>query len=108
MNNRYNTPNTPKQAMSRLFALYSPKYITNMLGIDNAHIYRARQGEITPTLRRALQDRGLVPPPRRRVRFSGDVDPELRDAIVADARQLEITNGEMLALMWQAWDESKR
>jgi hypothetical protein len=43
---------------------------------------------------------------RERQRFSGDTP--LADVIAAEARLLEITNGDMLALMWQAWEESKR
>jgi hypothetical protein len=86
--------------MSHLFTVYSPKHITELLGVDNAHIYRARKGKITLTLENALRDKGFVPPPRPRVRFSGDVDPELRDAIVAEARRLDLTNGEMIKGMW--------
>lgn len=96
---------TLPEIVTQHLALISPTVWASLLDIDDAHIYRAKQGDFTKTFVKKMVNEGLRP---RRVRISADISPNLRDAITADARLLEITNGEMIALMWQAWNESKK
>lgn len=78
------------------------------LRLNDAHVYRARQGDITPTMRRALIEKGMINGPRKRVRFAADVSPDLRDEITAEARRCEITNGALLKCMWDYWIDFER
>ena len=40
--------------------LMMPRRLAEALNINDAHIYRARQGDYTPTLIRALKEQGLI------------------------------------------------
>ena len=86
------------QAVQVMTAFRSPISLAAGLDIDDAHIYRALKGDVTKTLKRKLQELGLIPPPRKRVRFSGDT--RLAAEIAAEARRRKMTNGEMIDLMW--------
>ena len=75
----------------------------------------ARKYSVWPTeVRRALST-GYVSPalvravfkPQPRVRFAADVSPELRAELRAECELLEISSGELVGHMWQAWNESK-
>lgn len=93
--------NTPHQAMNNLFAEMSAVNVWELLmPIDNAHIYRAKVGDYTPTLIKRLQDLAYIPPPVPRVRWSPDCTPELREAIRAECDRLGLTSGEMLKALW--------
>ena len=41
--------------------------------------------------------------PVTRVRFSGDVSPELRDKLRAEAARCGLTNGELIDMLWTYW-----
>lgn len=73
------------------------------LGIDDAHIYRGRKGDITPTLKKALISSGNLLPPPKRCRLAADVSPELREAIRAEADRRGLTMGELIERMWDLW-----
>ena len=67
-------------------------------GVWPSEVRRAlSKGYVSPALVRA------VVKPRSRPRFAADVSPELRDAIRAEAEALELTNGELLELMYNYW-----
>jgi hypothetical protein len=100
----YAYPST-KEYMKHLLEWVSPKQAAKYLGVNSAHIYRAKKGDITPTLARAVAAKGYAPP-RRRVRWSPDCTPELRDAIRAECDRMGLTNGEILKLMWQGYKNS--
>jgi len=98
---------TARQAMNSMLGEYHPLNLAAKLSVDNAHVYRAKNGDYTATLIKNLQRLGYIPPPEPRVRWSPDCTPELREEIRAECDLLEITNGDMLFLMWLAWLESK-
>ena len=91
-----------KEAMSAILNHWTPRDYARWIGIDDAHIYRAKNGDITPTLERKLRELGIIPPPRHRTRFSGDTP--LAPVIAAEARRMGKTNGEFLEyLMTLYW-----
>lgn len=78
--------------------------VADSLGIPNVHIYDALNNKhLSPTLDRALVKAGYLEPKPTRTRFAADVSRQLRDDICDRARMLELTNGEMLARMWQIY-----
>ena len=99
--------NSAEEYMIDALPRYSVKRLARFLGVHNAHIYRARGGDITPMLRRAIAARGFAPPPppRHRVRWSPDCTPELRDKIRASCEQEGMTSGQFLEAMWNAYNE---
>ena len=67
-------------------------------GLSGIVFWRAiNDGYVSPQLAKAFVK------PRDRVRFAADVSPGLRDAIRAEAEALELTNGELLELMFGNW-----
>ena len=75
--------------------------IAEEYGVWPAEMRRALGGYASPALVRAV----IVP--RKRVRFAADVSPELRAELRAECELLEISSGELVGHMWQAWNESK-
>lgn len=61
---------------------WTPKALALYLRVNNTHIYRARVGDITLTLRRAIAARGFAPPPppRHRHRRAADLHTAERAA----------------------------
>ena len=94
---------TARQAMDHYFEIFWPRKVAAFLNVDDAHIYRARRGDYTPTLVKRLRERGVIPPPEPRVRWSPGCTPDLRDAIRAECDRLELTGAEMLVEMWAMW-----
>ena len=68
-------------------------------GVNYGLVWRAIRGDgyVSPQLSKAV---GTW---ETRVRFAADVSPGLRDAIRAEAEALELTNGELLELMFGNW-----
>ena len=68
-----------------------PKAMASDLGIDDAHIYRARKGDFTPTFVKALREKGLIPPKETRCRIAADVTPAQRDRLHEIAAEKGLT-----------------
>ena len=57
---------TARAAMTILLNEYEPLKIAKMLDVHNAHIYKCRaNGRISPTLKRALVQHGMIPNKKR-------------------------------------------
>ena len=89
------------KALKRMSREKSVDEIADDLGVWPTQVRRALAGKVGPTVLRVLVK------PRKRVRFAADVSPKLRDAIRAECELLEISSGELVGHMWQAWNESK-
>lgn len=72
-----------QEAISEALKYVKPKSLAELLKVDDAHIYRGRKGDITPTLQEALITAGLIPPPKKRkqTRLAATVTPEERKAL---------------------------
>ena len=89
-------------ALKTMTAEQNPNAVAKELGCWPQEIRRALStGYVSPALVRAV----IVP--RKRVRFAADVSPELRAELRAECELLEISSGELVGHMWQAWNESK-
>ena len=86
------------KALKRMSHEKSVDEIADDLGVWPTQVRRALAGKVGPTVLRVLVK------PRKRVRFAADVSPELRAALRADAENMEITNGELLEILWNLWD----
>jgi len=77
---------TARQYIEACFANdCTPRQLAYRLDIDDAHLYRARKGDITPTTVAACQKLGVIPPPKTRVRIAADVTEEQRAKLHAIA-----------------------
>ena len=90
-----------KRTLKALTALSDEKTANAIavdLGVWPSEVRRAlSKGYVSPALVRA------VVKPRHRPRFAADVSPELRAELRAEAEALELTNGELLELMFGNW-----
>ena len=94
---------TAQEAVLSLLGHFSPIGLATLFGIDDAHIYRARRGDITPTVERVLRERGLIPPKPRRVRFTADCEQEMLDEINDHCKTMAATHQELLYVMWRLY-----
>lgn len=58
-----------REAVTALLAQSSVKDTADALGVNITHVYRARRGDYTPTLLKALTAAELIPEPPRRRRY---------------------------------------
>ena len=86
-------------ALKTMTAEQNPNAVAKELGCWPQEIRRALStGYVSPALVRAV----IVP--RKRVRFSADVSPELRAELRAEAEFWGGSNGELLEAMWMRWN----
>ena len=90
-----------KQTLTKLTALSGEKTanaIAVHYGVWPTDVRRAlNTGYVSPALAKA------VVKPVKRVRFSADVSPELRDELRAEAERMGLTNGELIELIFDFW-----
>jgi transcriptional regulator with XRE-family HTH domain len=106
--------NDPQTAMSEFLAQflegdYTQRELAAQLGVNNGHISRfVRQGAVSPTLRKALVQKGYLEPAPTRTRIAFDVTPELREAIREAAAGTGNTGAEWLAEVFETWCDVTR
>lgn len=97
---------TARDAISRLLKHLKPQALARKLGINSAHIYRGRSGDITPTLETALVENGYLPEPETRDRFCGDVGEILHGLLNQECERLGLTHGQLLHRMYVIYDNA--
>jgi hypothetical protein len=106
-NEKRNRYLTTKEATEYLLGVFgNPHQLAVENHIDDAHVYRAKNGDYTKRWLKLLRELGLRP---NRTRFTADIPQELKDDIQAERDKLGMSNnGELLEAMWLFWKNFQR
>ena len=61
--------NSPREAITALLGRLSVTDAADSLDVNVTHVYRARRGDYTPTMLKALRRLELIPEMKRRIRY---------------------------------------